>query len=166
MLDLFQPWVLATYGDSAKTKTITLRKAYRIQGRLSHARQTEIIKEIWLVLRHNQSCLLSSPDFEPPHSGSAQVGGEAGAGLRLGASRERGGQVPAVGEEQRLGSDQAGGAPAHGAGGGPGGPGAPGDSSPLCPHRDRQGESGRQQSPVRKCYHPNFRVLLVVADNI
>ena len=46
MLDLFQPWVLATYGDSAKTKTITLRKAYRIQGRLSHARQTEIIKEI------------------------------------------------------------------------------------------------------------------------
>ena len=32
MLELFQPWVLATYGDSAKTKTITLRKAHRIQG--------------------------------------------------------------------------------------------------------------------------------------
>ena len=31
MFDKFQPWVLATYGDSAKTKTITLRKAHRIQ---------------------------------------------------------------------------------------------------------------------------------------
>ena len=30
MFDKFQPWVLATYGDSAKTKTITLKKARRI----------------------------------------------------------------------------------------------------------------------------------------
>ena len=30
----FQPWVLATYGDSAKTKTITLRKAARIRALL------------------------------------------------------------------------------------------------------------------------------------
>ena len=47
MLELFQPWVLATYGDSAKTKTITLRKAHRIQGSPSPAtRQAEIIKQI------------------------------------------------------------------------------------------------------------------------
>ena len=43
MLDLFQPWVLNTYGDSAKTKTITLRKAQRIQGSPSQAGE-EIIK--------------------------------------------------------------------------------------------------------------------------
>ena len=30
MFAKFQPWVLATYGDSAKTKTITLKKAARI----------------------------------------------------------------------------------------------------------------------------------------
>jgi hypothetical protein len=30
MFDAFQPWVLATYGDSAKTKTITARKYARI----------------------------------------------------------------------------------------------------------------------------------------
>ena len=30
MFDKFQPWVLATYGDSAKTKTITMKKARRI----------------------------------------------------------------------------------------------------------------------------------------
>ena len=30
MYDKFQPWVLATYGDSAKTKTITMKKARRI----------------------------------------------------------------------------------------------------------------------------------------
>ena len=30
MYDKFQPWVLATYGDSAKTKTITTKKARRI----------------------------------------------------------------------------------------------------------------------------------------
>ena len=30
MFDKFQPWVLATYGDSAKTKTITKKKARRI----------------------------------------------------------------------------------------------------------------------------------------
>ena len=30
MYDKFQPWVLATYGDSAKTKTITTKKAKRI----------------------------------------------------------------------------------------------------------------------------------------
>ena len=30
MYDKFQPWVLATYGDSAKTKTITTKKANRI----------------------------------------------------------------------------------------------------------------------------------------
>ena len=30
MFDKFQPWVLATYGDSAKTKTITTKKAKRI----------------------------------------------------------------------------------------------------------------------------------------
>ena len=46
MLELFQPWVLATYGDSAKTKTITLRKAHRIQGSPSQTRQAEIIKQI------------------------------------------------------------------------------------------------------------------------
>ena len=34
MFDKFQPWVLATYGDSAKTKTITLKKAIRIQAGL------------------------------------------------------------------------------------------------------------------------------------
>ena len=34
MFDKFQPWVLATYGDSAKTKTITLRKAARIRALL------------------------------------------------------------------------------------------------------------------------------------
>ena len=34
MYDKFQPWVLATYGDSAKTKTITLKKAIRIQAGL------------------------------------------------------------------------------------------------------------------------------------
>jgi len=34
MFDKFQPWVLSTYGDSAKTKTITLKKAYRIQALL------------------------------------------------------------------------------------------------------------------------------------
>ena len=32
MFSKFQPWVLATYGDSAKTKTITLKKAARIQA--------------------------------------------------------------------------------------------------------------------------------------
>ena len=32
MFAKFQPWVLATYGDSAKTKTITLKKAARIQA--------------------------------------------------------------------------------------------------------------------------------------
>ena len=32
MFDKFQPWVLATYGDSAKTKTITLKKAIRIEA--------------------------------------------------------------------------------------------------------------------------------------
>jgi len=30
MFDVFQPWVLRTYGDSAKTKTITRKKAARI----------------------------------------------------------------------------------------------------------------------------------------
>ena len=30
MYDKFQPWVLSTYGDSAKTKTITTKKAKRI----------------------------------------------------------------------------------------------------------------------------------------
>ncbi len=30
MFDKFEPWVLATYGDSAKTKTITRKKAARI----------------------------------------------------------------------------------------------------------------------------------------
>ena len=30
MLDAFQPWVLQAYGDSAKTKTITKKKYYRI----------------------------------------------------------------------------------------------------------------------------------------
>ena len=30
MYDKFQPWVLSTYGDSAKTKTITMKKAERI----------------------------------------------------------------------------------------------------------------------------------------
>ena len=30
MYDKFQPWVLSTYGDSAKTKTITMKKARRI----------------------------------------------------------------------------------------------------------------------------------------
>jgi len=30
MLEVFQPWVLQTYGDSAKTKTITKKKYYRI----------------------------------------------------------------------------------------------------------------------------------------
>ena len=30
MYDKFQPWVLNTYGDSAKTKTITMKKAERI----------------------------------------------------------------------------------------------------------------------------------------
>ena len=30
MFEKFQPWVLATYGDSAKTKTITTKKARRI----------------------------------------------------------------------------------------------------------------------------------------
>jgi len=30
MLDAFQPWVLQTYGDSAKTKTITRKKYGRI----------------------------------------------------------------------------------------------------------------------------------------
>jgi len=34
MFDKFQPWVLSTYGDSAKTKTITLKKAFRIQALL------------------------------------------------------------------------------------------------------------------------------------
>merc|ERR1712131_508909 len=34
MFDKFQPWVLATYGDSAKTKTITLKKAIRIEALL------------------------------------------------------------------------------------------------------------------------------------
>ena len=34
MFDKFQPWVLATYGDSAKTKTITLKKAIRIEAGL------------------------------------------------------------------------------------------------------------------------------------
>ena len=34
MFDKFQPWVLSTYGDSAKTKTITLKKAFRIQSLL------------------------------------------------------------------------------------------------------------------------------------
>ena len=29
MYNKFQPWVLATYGDSAKTKTITRKKAAR-----------------------------------------------------------------------------------------------------------------------------------------
>ena len=31
MYSKFQPWVLATYGDSAKTKTITIKKAERIR---------------------------------------------------------------------------------------------------------------------------------------
>ena len=35
MFAKFQPWVLATYGDSAKTKTITVRKAARIRALLS-----------------------------------------------------------------------------------------------------------------------------------
>ena len=30
MFAKFQPWVLGTYGDSAKTKTITVKKAARI----------------------------------------------------------------------------------------------------------------------------------------
>ena len=30
MYEKFQPWVLSTYGDSAKTKTITMKKARRI----------------------------------------------------------------------------------------------------------------------------------------
>ena len=34
MFDKFQPWVLATYGDSAKTKTITRKKARRIAALL------------------------------------------------------------------------------------------------------------------------------------
>ena len=58
MLELFQPWVLATYGDSAKTKTITLRKAHRIQGSHSQARQAEIIKQI-LLLRATSPPVLS-----------------------------------------------------------------------------------------------------------
>ena len=32
MYDKFQPWVLSTYGDSAKTKTITRKKATRSDG--------------------------------------------------------------------------------------------------------------------------------------
>merc|ERR550539_1246504 len=43
MLELFQPWVLATYGDSAKTKTITLRKAHRIQALLRSEEKPEPI---------------------------------------------------------------------------------------------------------------------------
>ena len=31
MFEKFQPWVLKTYGDAAKTKTITMKKAIRIQ---------------------------------------------------------------------------------------------------------------------------------------
>ena len=34
MFDKFQPWVLTTYGDSAKTKTITKKKAQRIAALL------------------------------------------------------------------------------------------------------------------------------------
>jgi hypothetical protein len=30
MFEVFQPWVAATYGDSAKTKTITKKKYLRI----------------------------------------------------------------------------------------------------------------------------------------
>ena len=39
----FQPWVLATYGDSAKTKTITVRKAARIRALLSTSEKVQII---------------------------------------------------------------------------------------------------------------------------
>lgn len=35
ILQLYQPWVLKTYGDLAKTKTITLRKQARIIKALS-----------------------------------------------------------------------------------------------------------------------------------
>ena len=39
----FQPWVLATYGDSAKTKTITVRKAARIRALLSTSEKVKLI---------------------------------------------------------------------------------------------------------------------------
>ena len=38
----FQPWVLATYGDSAKTKTITVRKAARIRALLSTSEKVKL----------------------------------------------------------------------------------------------------------------------------
>ena len=46
MFDKFQPWVLSTYGDSAKTKTITLKKAIRIQAGFHHS----FSKFNWIIL--------------------------------------------------------------------------------------------------------------------
>ena len=44
MFDKFQPWVLSTYGDSAKTKTITLKKAIRIQAGFYHSLSPSLIE--------------------------------------------------------------------------------------------------------------------------
>ena len=46
MYDKFQPWVLSTYGDSAKTKTITMKKAERIVKLLQSKDKVSFISEI------------------------------------------------------------------------------------------------------------------------
>ena len=53
----FQPWVLATYGDSAKTKTITVRKAARIRALLSTNEKVKIISVNRFCVHEHESDL-------------------------------------------------------------------------------------------------------------
>ena len=59
----FQPWVLATYGDSAKTKTITVRKAARIRALLStNEKVISVNKIIFENMYFHQKVVRDSPE--------------------------------------------------------------------------------------------------------
>jgi len=73
MFDAFQPWVLATYGDSAKTKTITAREYARslrtLQGQEANSADNSKFRfgsrpraSAWGLRR--ASSRPSSPDFD------------------------------------------------------------------------------------------------------
>ena len=139
MFAKFQPWVLATYGDSAKTKTITLKKAARIQAGVTAVSTVDSSAVFTAISNYKVEWSavyrmgLTSADCLP--APGAAAGG--GPGLLLRARGQRGRQVPAVGEEQGAELD-----PAWGGGGGGGGSGGGqgGLSGAVRAHGDRQGE--------------------------
>jgi hypothetical protein len=68
MFDAFQPWVLATYGDSAKTKTITARKYARIlrtlQGQEANSADNSKFR-FWVKAKGFR--VGPPPGHQPPH---------------------------------------------------------------------------------------------------